>query len=97
MVDDLEESPVPASCVYLSDEGVQGGWGWWNRGVDRGEIYERNLIKSEVAVFGVWAVLWREDENRIEIKTRFGFALNTHFGCFDILPMWMKISVRTWF
>jgi len=67
MVDDLKESPVPGSCVYLSDEGVQGGWRGWSSGVDRGEIYERDLIESEVAVFGVWAMLWREDEGRIDV------------------------------
>jgi len=39
MVDDLEESPVPASCVYLSDEGVEGGGVWWTSGVERGKIY----------------------------------------------------------
>lgn len=67
MIDDLEESPVPASCVYLGDEGVQGGVVGWSSGVESGKIYERNLIyEREVAVFGVRAMLWELDEGWID-------------------------------
>lgn len=67
MVDDLEESPVPSSCVYLSDEGVEGGGVEWSSEVERGKIYEGDLIiEREVAVFVFWAMLWELDEGCID-------------------------------